>query len=145
MGYRVEVSTRLAEAWRLDRRLFPIDIPYRDLDAKWWLVFDDAGRVVAYAAAKIMNGKCYLTRCGVSARHRGRGLQKRLIRRREAWARSRGCAEVASYVSSDNAASLNSLIACGYRACTPGEVGYGEMPEFLTVRKAVTPTRRRRK
>lgn len=142
--YSVKMTDVLGRAFALDARLFPEDVPYRERDAQWWVVETGdsrSRRVIGYAAARIFGTRpatCYLTRVGVAVRHRGHGLQRRLIRARERWAASRGCTEVVTYVSSDNVHSLNSLIACGYRACLPGEAGYDDMNGFLTVRKDLT-------
>ncbi len=142
MAYNIKMTSTLGPLMRLDRRVFPKpDAPYTDRDAQWWMVSeDDKGHFVGYACAKILHTRpqtCYLTRVGVAKRHRGHGLQRRLIRARERWAAARNCTEVVTYVSAHNVHSLNALIACGYKACEPGDVGYGELEGFLTVRRSL--------
>lgn len=60
----------------------------------------------------------YLWRAGVISIHRGKGLQKRMIRVREALARKLG----GEYMISDtnlNPESANNLIKCGYLTYNP--------------------------
>ena len=61
----------------------------------------------------------YLKRGGVLKEHRGQGLQRRLIRIREKWARSRGYEWMITNTTNDNPASANSMIAEGYRLFWP--------------------------
>lgn len=60
----------------------------------------------------------FLARSGVDERHRGKGLQRKLIKVREAAARVRGYTSVVSNTY-DNPQSSNNLIACGYRQFAP--------------------------
>ncbi len=62
----------------------------------------------------------YLCRSGVVPEHRGKGLQKRLIRVRETYARNMAM----NWVISDttcNPPSANSLIACGFKLYEPAQ------------------------
>ena len=60
-----------------------------------------------------------MIRSGVLSKHRGQGLQKRLIKARIAMARRHGYQEIVTYVLDWNLASANSLIACGFRLYNP--------------------------
>lgn len=106
---------------RLDRRLFPANgIPGR---SEWWEVRNPDGELVAYAAAEAHGRLCHLTRCGVRKSDRGRRLQRILIRIREKWGRRQGCVSSVTYARSTNYASVNSLLASGYRLTTPATAG----------------------
>jgi len=110
----------------IERECFPGDA-WRVADAwdrwDWWVAEDDAGDVCAFAAAVIIDGAsaAFLALAGVAAESRGRGLQRRLIRVREAWARGQCCDRVVTYTAPGNLASANSLIATGYRLYDPAE------------------------
>jgi GNAT superfamily N-acetyltransferase len=67
---------------------------------------------------EILPGTGYLCRAGVLESHRGRGLQKRLIRVRERKARKLGWTHVVTDTY-ENPASANSLIKCGFRSYLP--------------------------
>lgn len=86
----------------------------------WWLVFDEA-RPIAFAGVRpgIRNaGFGYLSRSGVHPKYRGQGIQRRLIRVREHYARKlnwKGCVTD----TTNNPPSANSLIHEGYKIFAP--------------------------
>jgi len=102
---------------------FPGEDPIEWKEADWWVVETDDGEVAGYAGIKYLGyGLWYLCRCGVLPDWRGNGLQKRLIRAREKFARARtarGDELVITDTSADNPPSANSLISCGYRLYEP--------------------------
>lgn len=61
----------------------------------------------------------YLARGGVAPFARGQGLQRRLIRKREAKARKLGWLTCITDTVEGNIHSANNLIACGYRLYEP--------------------------
>jgi GNAT superfamily N-acetyltransferase len=75
------------------------------------------GRLIAFCAAKYTPE----TRCAalsvacVVYRARGRGLQRRMIRLRERWARTQGARTMMTYVAKRNPYSFANLILAGYR------------------------------
>ena len=86
-----------------------------------WFAHDDIGSVpVAFATLIESDDEGYLNRCVVTPAHRGRGLQKRLIRARERFARKAGLARLVSDCT-DNPTSAASLAACGFETFTPVE------------------------
>ena len=97
----------------------------------WWLLYDvDGSREVAgfcgltptYSDPTIG----YLKRAGVLPMHRGKGLQRRLVRVREARARRNGWTHIVTDTT-DNPPSANNLISCGYRIYRPPQPwGYPE-------------------
>ena len=89
----------------------------------WWVAWNGK-EPVAYAGLRLCSlpenrGMGFLCRAGVVPKHRGRGLQKKLIRVREAAARQLGLTELVTYCICSNVASMNSLVSCGYRFYLP--------------------------
>jgi GNAT superfamily N-acetyltransferase len=60
-----------------------------------------------------------MCRAGVVRSHRGKGLQKRLIRVRERKAREHGWKWLITDTASYNVASSNNLAACGFKLFRP--------------------------
>jgi len=90
------------------------------LDGSWWIVWDGP-EPVAFCGMRQSGteaGSVYLSRCGVLASHRGRGLQRRLLRTRLAEAKRLGyrAAITTTYL---NTASANNLIRSGFRLYDP--------------------------
>lgn len=89
---------------------------------RWWVALSPGGRLaVAYcglAPSKQQLSAGYLCRAGVCPPHRGRGLQRAMIRLREKEARALGWARLVTDTTY-NTVSANNLIACGYRLFDP--------------------------
>ena len=88
----------------------------------WWLAYDE-GVPVAFAASKPSEqwtDAVYLSRCGVAPSHRGKGLQRRLIRVRELAARRAGVTWIVTDTR-QNPASSNNLIKAGYLLYEPAK------------------------
>jgi len=87
----------------------------------WWLVH--CGREpVAFCGMRegyTYPTHCYLYRAGVVYSHQGRGLQRRMVRTREALARKLGFRGLVTDTSYDNYRSSNTLIRCGFRLFIP--------------------------
>jgi GNAT superfamily N-acetyltransferase len=96
----------------------PFDDP-RDFvnDAVWLALEGDAE--VGFASVCITGRMAYLSRAGVVPSHRGRGLQKRMIRARVAYAKRNGCECVITDTTTSNLASANSLITSGFKLYRP--------------------------
>jgi GNAT superfamily N-acetyltransferase len=104
---------------RLHRECFPSDA-LCELEGIWWLAKDGA-TPVAFAAMKASaqwGDAAYLSRCGVLASHRGQGLQRKLIRVREAAARSQGLRWLITDTRR-NPASVNNLTRAGFQMYEP--------------------------
>ncbi len=107
---------------RLDAICFPIDTPPVFAGADW-LIGWDGDEPAAYCAWKTVDhdgapvGFHY--RGGVLPDYRGHGLQRRMLRLREAEMRRHGLARVVTYTDADGAASMRNLIAEGYRPYAP--------------------------
>lgn len=94
--------------------------PLTDNQGVWWMAYHEDAPV-AYAAIRQSSTSIdggYLSRAGVMPLYRGNGLQKLLIRRRLAYAKTQGWRWVATDTN-NNPISGNSLIACGFKLYTP--------------------------
>jgi len=122
----------------LDEICFPDDDRVRIEDTLWWVVL--CGKeAVAYGGLRPCQNECnkgvgFLCRVGVVPKHRGKGLQKRLIYVRERAAKAAGLDEVVTYCVPWNCASLNSLIACGYKFYRPATKWGGSGSIYLRKR-----------
>lgn len=79
---------------------------------EWWTV--DGDPRVGYAGAYVKGTDVHLERAYVGPEHRGRRLQRGLIRAREAWGRRQGCVRATTYTTVQNVASYRTLIRAGY-------------------------------
>jgi ribosomal protein S18 acetylase RimI-like enzyme len=106
----------------MDAVCFPLDEPPTITGAEWYIGWDGS-RPAAYCAWKtvvhdgVPVGFHY--RGGVLAEYRGHGLQRQMLRLREARMRARGLKAAATYTDADGAASMRNLIAEGYRPYAP--------------------------
>lgn len=103
----------------LDRLSFPADTPYPKSGAEWWIAYDDSTCVGFAGLKNVGHETAFLCRVGVIKAYRGQGIQKKLIRVRESWAKRKGFRYIITYVAAHNLKSANSLIACGYRLYNP--------------------------
>jgi GNAT superfamily N-acetyltransferase len=122
----------------LDETCFPFDLRPTLENSLWWVVW--LGKEpVGYAGLRPCQyhenkGLGFLSRAGVLAQHRGRGLQRRLIRAREAEAKALALTEIVTYVAAWNAPSINSLIGCGYKFYWPASKWGGASAVYLRKR-----------
>lgn len=87
----------------------------------WWIVYDDTAPVgfAGLVQSTLAPNVGYLKRSGVLPSHRGQGLQMRLLKAREAYARRLGWASVISDTAFHNIHSSNNLIKAGYSMFEP--------------------------
>lgn len=105
---------------RLHAACFPHDRPLRPRLGWWWIVWC-GGEAVGFAGLYLSSrwiDSVYLCRAGVLPEHRGRGLQRRLIRVRLRFARSIGM-RWAVTDTRHNPESGNNLIREGFLMFTP--------------------------
>lgn len=115
-----EIETLLV---RMQRECLPGDAPLPPYIGYWWIAYTEDGQPAAFASMKPSTRwqqTGYLSRSGVLLPHRGRGLQKRLIRVRTRKAKDLGWLWLLSDTS-QNPESSNSLISCGFRMYEPRE------------------------
>lgn len=112
--------TMLAACRRLEQRLLHCD-PYLSPSAVWWLVTQNTKVVGACALGREKNdpNTWYLARAAVVPAARGRGLQRKMLRLREHYARARGAKCLVSYTIPTNGPSIRNLLACGYEIYEP--------------------------
>lgn len=106
---------------RLQLEILPSDIPASTETGWWWIATNEKGQAVAFSGLGMSSrwsDAVYLCRAGVLHTARGQGLQKRMIRVRENKARALGMRWLVTDTT-DNPASANSLITCGFRMFTP--------------------------
>jgi len=107
---------------KMDRICFPIDVPPGIAGAEWVIGWDGE-TPAAYCAWKTIEhdglpvGFHY--RGGVLPDYRGHGLQRQMLRLREARMREQGLRAAVTYTDADGAASMRNLIAEGYRPYAP--------------------------
>lgn len=101
----------------LQKQALPADPPKDPSKGHWWIAYRD-GRPAAYAGLHLIGRAGFLCHAGVLRGNRGHGLQRRLIQKRIALARSLGLAFLYS-TTFDNPVSSNNLLACGFRMYTP--------------------------
>ena len=138
MKYRIQRQETPLAVLALDEECFPSDHRPALENSLWWIVWR-GHQPVGYAGLRPCQwsqnkGLGFLSRAGVISKHRGRGLQRRLIRVREAEARALGLKEVITYVAHWNCPSLNSLVACGYRFYRPAHKWGGSASVYLRKR-----------
>lgn len=117
---RVDGPQNSEELYRLQDICLPTDIPADVAAGVWWIAYD-ADEPVAFGClcpSYQFSNCAYLARSGVIPAYRGRGLQKRLIRVRLSHAKRLGY-EFAITDTTDNPASSNSLIDCGFKLYLP--------------------------
>lgn len=105
-------------AEKLDRRIFEGE-SIRLRDHVSWIVNRGRGDwPVAFLSAlpsPLCPGALYIERVGVCPSSRGRGLQLRLMRVAERYARAQGIRRMVSYTRSDNIHSANNFIRADWR------------------------------
>lgn len=91
------------------------------LSGAWWIVWYGETPIgfCGIHRSSCFKRTAYLCRVAVAQYHQGFGLQKRLIRVREKWARRNDIICVITDTDSENYASSNSLINCGYKMWEP--------------------------
>lgn len=106
---------------RLQLQCLPGDIPQKSSSGYWWLCYTDAGMPIGFAgmvSSVRWEQTGYLSRAGILPQHQGQGLQKRLIKVRVTKAKQLGWRYLLSDTS-ENPASANSLISCGFKMYEP--------------------------
>ena len=105
----------------LQKKILPEDIPYKTDRGHWWIAYAEDGKPVGFAGmvrSTNWTDTGYFCRAGVMPGYTGHGLQKRLIKVRLVQAKKMGWNWCITDTT-DNPASSNSLISCGFRVYTP--------------------------
>ena len=96
-----------------------------------WALWDGptaVGFCSVYALSK-ENG-VFMARSGLFSSARGHGLQVRMLRARERWARGAGHEFAVTYTSYDNHPSIVNLLRCGYQFYDPENPWAGDVHYF---------------
>ncbi|MBU3577512.1 GNAT family N-acetyltransferase [Polynucleobacter sp. UK-Kesae-W10] len=131
MKYSVRrVDPKDPEIWaileRMQLQCLPGDIPQKPKEGYWWICYAETGIPIGFAGmvhSIRWEQTGYLSRSGILPAHQGKGLQKRLIKARVVKAKQLGWKWLLSDTS-ENPASANSLISCGFKMYEPRHV-YG--------------------
>ena len=105
----------------LQKQCLPSDSICDIKKGHWWIAYDEQMFPVGFAGmVRSYNFfDCgYLCRAGVVEKHQGKGIQKLLIKARERHAKRLGWNWLISDTT-DNPASANSLISCGFKLYNP--------------------------
>ncbi len=128
-GYRIQLVARpedpmvqgaaRGEVARMDANCFPHDDPTELDEGYWWTARKDT-EPAAYAGMKLQGwGMVYLCRAGVMPAHRGKGLQRDLLRARCSHARRLGMTSAITDTTACNVHSANNLIRSGFTLYLP--------------------------
>lgn len=107
----------------LQKEILPDDVPDSVESGWWWIARTDTGLPIGFCGIKPSSkwsDTMYLCRAGVLPAFQGQGLQRRLIRVRERFAKELGM----NWIITDtyfNPPSSNSLIKCGFKLFLPSE------------------------
>jgi len=114
----IEVNKELLLS--MQKKILPYDKPFDVSEGNWWIAYQD-GIPIGFAGlvpSARWADTGYLCRAGVICSARGRGVQKRLIRVRQTFAKKIGW-EYLITSTYDNPPSSNSLISCGFKLYEP--------------------------
>lgn len=87
----------------------------------WWMAWhgSDAVAFSGIVESIVYPGNGYIALQGVVPKHRGRGLQLRMIKAAERYGRQHGWAELITETIHDNAQSGNTMIRAGFKMFVP--------------------------
>jgi hypothetical protein len=94
-----------------------------EINREWWVILNDANKIIAYCGSIYTEGICIYIRAWVRKDNRGKGLQKKLINIRYK-AALKNSHTVITYTTKDNYPSANNLISQGFKLYFP-EYAYG--------------------
>lgn len=106
-----------------------VGVPYDDM---FWGAYDiESGLMIGYCSMKIERRRkqVKLTSCAIKEKHRGQGLQSRMIKRRIQEAKALGIYKVVTHTVC-NPPSENNLIRCGFRLFRPRIEWAGEYANY---------------
>jgi len=98
-----------------------------------WVGEDESGTPVAFCTARKLRWEnaVFLERAGVLPLASGLGLQRRMIRLRERWAREIDATTCLTYTMLKNYASIVNLLRCGYRFYSPHSKWVGDRVHYF--------------
>lgn len=92
---------------------------FKELDGYWWAVLFES-RPIGFGGLRLLDGgkTGHLCRAAISNKHRGKGLQKKLIKLRLRKVKELRLKQAVAYTI-DNPISANNLIKCGFLTYSP--------------------------
>lgn len=116
---RIKRTQDIVTVFRLHWELFPGDLWEYNGETACWLMYDD-DEPIGFATADLIDGDTvFLSRAGVVPGSQGNGLQKKLIRVREKWAKKQGASFLITYTTLQNYPTLINLLRTGYKFYSP--------------------------
>lgn len=121
----------------MDSQLFPSDYPLSEFENTVWWIGTLDGLPMCYCGIKEIDEEyAYLNRAGVLKEFQGMGLQRRMIRIREKYAKREGFKWVITSTVRENYVSSNNLIRCGFLLYGPEDEWMGD--DAFYFRKGLT-------
>lgn len=96
----------------------------------WWII-EDKGKIVAYCGCIYSEGICIFNRAWVHRKHRGKGIQRRMINTRLKAAKNY-CHVAITYTTFDNIHSANNLIKTKFTLYNPSLAYAGKDKLYFT-------------
>lgn len=119
----------------LHEKTLPGDEFYLHSGNHYWSIINSNGNYCGFCmATDIGHNMVFLSRAGVLKRYRGKGLHKRMIRIREAFAKRNGFKILITYTTKDNYSSFSHLIKEGYKIYEP-EYAYAGPNVFYFIKE----------
>lgn len=118
---KVNSDGRLELLEQMHRELFDAPLPKLDGVEQYWIHLTDDGKLIGFCGIRPSaqwQNTGYLLRAGVYPEFRGKGIQKQYIKLRIRYAKKQGW-EWLITDARQNPASVNNLIACGFRMYSP--------------------------
>ena len=128
---KTEAYQRIAA---MDALLFPADLPIENWENTSWWIGTVGGEEACYCGIQNWgSGVHYLRRAGVLEKFQGNGFQKKMLKQRLSSVPSGDV--IVTDTSPSNYASINSLIASGFRIYLPQNPWVGEPALFWRLQK----------
>jgi len=142
---RADLSKDLKSLKSLDKECFPDDgrESFAECEAAW-IAYDDRDKPVGFitVSQSVWPEAGFLSRYGVVASARGRGLGRRLVRAVERYGRTRGWCSIITYTTVHNCPSSNVFIGLGYKTYLPGFAYVGWSDVIYWYKKLSEPSGR---
>lgn len=134
-----EMATWAKKLKNADRKCFPGDRRHK-FEGRTWVLLKN-GELAGYACTKsLCPHTAFLDRYGILERHRGQGLQTKLLKSCLDHHRKGPTKRVVTYTTTDNVKSTNSLLRMGFKPYWPRAVWASRNVVYLILRnKPKTP------
>jgi len=125
-SFRIRETQDVDLVKKLHSKIFTTDDWYEPVDPSspviYWLVYDANNIAVGFCILTMLKDEtCFLSRSGILYEARGNGLQVRMIRVRESYARKYHYKKMVTYTTMENIASSHNLQKVSYQLYMPSE------------------------